>query len=219
MTIGILTAMDIEYRHLVATLGGCPSGRIGGHDVVVSTIGIGKVNAALSTQRIIDQYHPDSIISTGLAGGLDLTLRPGDLVIGRQCCYHDVWCGFGNVQGQVQGLPARFDADAGLLEAAHRVVTATTVHEGLIVTGDQFIDQAGKAAAIRQLMPDALACEMESTAIAQTCYLNHIPFLAARLISDTPGSTDNHARQWETFLSQMSDQSFQWVKCLVEEIG
>lgn len=218
MTIGILTAMDIEYRHLVAILGGSPFGRHGNHEVVVAMSGIGKVNAALTAQRLIDEHHPDCIISTGLAGGLDLSLHSGDLVIGNQCGYHDVWCSMGNEWGQIQGLPVRFDADTHLLECARRVPTTATVREGLIATGDQFIDTVEGVATIRRHLPDALACEMESTAIAQTCYLRHMPFLAVRLISDTPGATDDHARQWDTFLKQMSEQSFQWVKNFLETL-
>ena len=218
MKIALITAMDIEYRHLVAMLGGQPAGRHGDHEVVASMSGIGKVNAALTAQRLILEQHPDCIVSTGLAGGLDHSLRPGDLVIGSQCAYHDVWCSMGNEWGQVQGLPTRFDADAQLLAAARQVSTTSTVREGLIVTGDQFVDTADGVAAIRQHVPDALACEMESTAIAQTCHLHQVPFLAVRLISDTPGATADHARQWETFLSEMSDQSFVWVKAFLEKV-
>lgn len=218
MRIALITAMDIEYRHLVAMLGGQPEGRHGDHEVTVTMSGIGKVNAALTAQRIITERHPDCIVSTGLAGGLDLSLRPGDLVIGSQCGYHDVWCSMGNEWGQVQGLPVRFDADQHLLGYARQVETTATVREGLIATGDQFVDTVDGVAAIRQHIPDALACEMESTAIAQTCYLHKVPFLAVRLISDTPGATDDHARQWETFLSEMSDQSFLWVKGFLEKV-
>ena len=218
MKIALITAMDIEYRHLVAMLGGQPIGSHGDHEVMASMSGIGKVNAALTVQRIIIENHPDCIISTGLAGGLDLSLHPGDLVIGTQCAYHDVWCSMGNEWGQVQGLPARYSADARLLDCARSVTTTATVREGLIVTGDQFIDTADGVDAIRKRMPEALACEMESTAIAQTCHLHNVPFLAVRLISDTPGATDNHARQWEQFLSEMSDQSFLWIKSFLEKL-
>lgn len=218
MKIVLITAMDIEYHHLLAMLGGQPVGHHGNHDVTVAMSGIGKVNAALTAQRLINECHPDCIVSTGLAGGVNDTLHSGDLVVGTQCAYHDVWCSMGNQWGQVQGLPVRFDADAALLDAARCVQTTSIVHEGLIVTGDQFIDTVEGVTAIRQRTPDALACEMESTAIAQTCYLHHVPFLAVRLISDTPGSTDNHARQWEQFLSEMSEQSFQWVEKFLMQI-
>ena len=218
MKIALITAMDIEYRHLVAMLGGQPVGRHGDHEVVAAMSGIGKVNAALTAQRLINENRPDCIVSTGLAGGLDRSLQPGDLVIGNQCAYHDVWCSMGNEWGQVQGLPTRFNADTQLLACALQVETTATVREGLIATGDQFVDTAEGVDAIRKHVPDALACEMESTAIAQTCYLNQVPFLAVRLISDTPGATSDHARQWETFLNEMSDQSFIWVKGFLEKV-
>lgn len=220
MKIALITAMDIEYRHLVAMLGGDAVGRHGNHEVVAAMSGIGKVNAALTVQRLIAEQKPDCVVSTGLAGGLSLTLQPGDMVVGSQCAYHDVWCGIGNVWGQVQGLPARFDADTRLLECARKVEHCGEGRcvEGLIVTGDQFIDHAEGVTAILQRMPDALACEMESTAIAQTCHLLQTPFLAVRLVSDTPGVTADHARQWEEILQAMSNRSFQWIKAFLEKV-
>lgn len=221
MKIALITAMDIEYRHLVAMLGGAPTGRHGNHEVVAAMSGIGKVNAALTVQRLIVEQKPDCVVSTGLAGGLSSELQPGDMVVGSQCAYHDVWCSMGNVWGQVQGLPARFEADARLLACARQVAEhygEGRCREGLIATGDQFVDHAEGVAEILRHMPDALACEMESTAIAQTCYLLKTPFLAVRLVSDTPGATSDHALQWETFLQTMSDRSFQWIKAFLNEL-
>ena len=215
MRIAFVTAMDIEYRHLVAMLGG-DTGHHGNHDVVVCQSGIGKVNAALTVQQLIATHHPDAVVSTGLAGGLAAQLKPGDMVVASATAYHDVWCGMGNVWGQVQGLPARFEGDSRLLDMCRRVESATHVVEGLIVTGDQFIQDPAAREAILQKQPDALACDMESAAIAQTCHLLKTPFLSMRLISDTPG-TDGHQVQWETFLSNMSEQSFTWIKAFLEK--
>ncbi len=201
-------------------LGGNSQGRINGNEVVLWQCGIGKVNAAIGTMRLIAQHHPDCIISTGLAGGIDNCLHVMDVVIGSQTAYHDVWCGEGNELGQVQGLPTRFDADKQLLQcaqAASELGKYPTV-TGLICTGDQFITNKASLAEIKSHFPDALACEMESAAIAHTCYLQQVPFLSIRVVSDTPGNTDNHQQQWADFLATMSDQSFHFVKNFLEQL-
>ncbi len=220
MKIGIIIAMDIEYRKMCEVLGGNSQGRINGNEVVLWQCGIGKVNAAIGTMRLIAQHHPDCIISTGLAGGIDNCLHVMDVVIGSQTAYHDVWCGEGNELGQVQGLPTRFDADKQLLQcaqAASELGKYPTV-TGLICTGDQFITNKASLAEIKSHFPDALACEMESAAIAHTCYLQQVPFLSIRVVSDTPGNTDNHQQQWTDFLATMSDQSFHFVKSFLEQL-
>ncbi len=220
MKIGIIIAMDIEYRKMCEVLGGNSQGRINGNEVVLWQCGIGKVNAAIGTMRLIAQHHPDCIISTGLAGGIDNCLHVMDVVIGSQTAYHDVWCGEGNELGQVQGLPTRFDADKQLLQcaqAASELGKYPTV-TGLICTGDQFITNKASLAEIKSHFPDALACEMESAAIAHTCYLQQVPFLSIRVVSDTPGNTDNHQQQWTDFLASMSDQSFHFVKNFLEQL-
>ncbi len=213
MKIGIIIAMDIEYRKMLEVLGGKPEGRIGENDIVLWQCGIGKVNAAVGTLRLIQQHHPDCILSTGLAGGIDVGLQVMDVVVGAQTAYHDVYCGEGNEPGQVQGLPARFDAHPALLSVARAVGQGSElcVREGLMCTGDQFITDRSRQAAIKEMFPDGLACEMESAAIAHTCYLMKMPFLSIRVISDTPGNTDNHQQQWADFLNSMTDRSFQFI--------
>ncbi|MCQ2274258.1 MAG: 5'-methylthioadenosine/adenosylhomocysteine nucleosidase [Bacteroidales bacterium] len=213
MKIGIIIAMDIEYRKMLDVLGGKPEGRIGQNDVVLWQCGIGKVNAAIGTMNLIQQHHPDCIISTGLAGGIDECLHVMDVVVGAQTCYHDVWCGEGNEKGQVQGLPVRFDGDGTLLHIAKNVGATTDMNvlAGLICTGDQFITDKVQQQHIKATFTDALACEMESAAIAHTCHLQRVPFLSIRIISDTPGNTDNHQMQWSEFLASMSNHSFRFV--------
>ena len=220
MKIGIIIAMDIEYRNMCEALGGKSQGRVNGNEVVLWQCGIGKVNAAVGTMLLIEQHHPDCIISTGLAGGIDNRLQVMDVVIGSQTAYHDVWCGEGNELGQVQGLPTRFDADSRLLSCA-QAASETGGHRtvcGLICTGDQFITDKQSLAEIKAHFPDALACEMESAAIAHTCYLQQVPFLSIRVVSDTPGNTDNHQQQWADFLATMSDKSFRYVKSFLEQL-
>lgn len=212
MKIGIIIAMDIEYRKLCEALGGKSEGMLAGNEVVLWQCGIGKVNAAVGTLRLIREHHPDVILSTGLAGGIDKCLSVMDVVVGSQAVYHDVWCGMGNEYGQVQGLPARFDADARLLKVARATADGPYVKEGLLCTGDQFITDKEALSVIKSKFPEGLACEMESAAIAHTCYMMQIPFMSIRVISDTPGNTDNHQMQWDEFLASMSDRSFQFVR-------
>ena len=220
MKIGVIIAMDIEYRKMCDALGGRPQGIINGNEVVLWQCGIGKVNAAIGTINLITQHNPDCIISTGLAGGIDPSLEVTDVVVGSQTAYHDVWCGEGNEWGQVQGLPARFDADPKMLQCAKKVAESSKqrVLSGLICTGDQFISDKATQAEIKTRFPEALACEMESAAIAHTCLLRHVPFLSVRVVSDTPGNTDDHQQQWSDFLTFMSEKSFHFVKSFLEQL-
>lgn len=214
--------MDIEYRQMQAALGG-NSGRLGANDIILWQCGIGKVNAAVGTMRLVQEHHPDVIISTGLAGGIDPTMQVMDVLAATQCVYHDVDCGtgLGCELGQVQGLPARYDTDTHLIDAAERVgrTFGGRLMTGLICTGDQFITDRKALDTIKGHFTDGLACDMESAAIAQTCHLlGNIPFLSLRVISDTPGRTDNHQQQWDQFLASMCDESFRFVKEYLETL-
>ncbi len=219
MKIGVIIAMDIEYRQMHDALGG-DTGRLGNNEIVLWQCGIGKVNAAVGTMRLIQEHHPDAIISTGLAGGIDPQMKIMDVLAATQAVYHDVDCGsgLGCTRGQVQGLPERFDVDKHLLDTAIAVPReeGERLMTGLICTGDQFITDREALNNIKRHFPDGLACDMESAAIAQTCYLLGIPFMSLRVISDTPGNTDNHQQQWEDFLASMCDRSFRFVKKYLE---
>jgi adenosylhomocysteine nucleosidase len=226
MKIGVIIAMDIEYRQMREAIGG-DSGRLGNNEIVLWQCGIGKVNAAVGTMRLVAAHHPDAIVSTGLAGGIDPLMRVMDVLAATQCVYHDVDCGtgLGCARGQVQGLPERFDADSRLLDHAVEVsrlsvtdAAPTAFRTGLICTGDQFITDRERQNDIKRHFPDGLACDMESAAIAHTCYLLNVPFLSLRVISDTPGNTDNHQQQWDQFLASMCDTSFNFVKKYLETI-
>lgn len=224
MKAGVIIAMDIEYRQMHDAIGG-DSGRIGNNDIVLLRCGVGKVNAAVGTMQLIEQHHPDAIISTGLAGGIDTQMKVGDILAATQALYHDVDCGLitadGTCQlGQVQGLPARYDADKHLLDTALTVPLGEgeRLMTGLICTGDQFITDRERQNTIKRNFIDGLACDMESAAIAQTCYLMKVPFLSLRVISDTPGRTDDHQQQWGDFLASMCDSSFRFVKKYLELI-
>ena len=220
MKIALIMAMDIEYRKMCDVLGGEPQGTFGGNEVVLWQCGVGKVNAVIGTMDIIQQHRPDCIVSTGLAGGIDDSLNVMDIVVGSRMVYHDVDCGDNWERGQIMGMPTYYDADPQLLKVAMELdgVGGMHVRSGLMCTGDQFITSREGQAAIKRNFPEGLACEMESTAIAHTCHLKGIPFLAIRVISDTPGNTDNHQQQWDTFLASMGEHSFLFVKRFLERL-
>ncbi|MCD8317539.1 MAG: 5'-methylthioadenosine/S-adenosylhomocysteine nucleosidase, partial [Paraprevotella sp.] len=128
-----------------------------------------------------------------------------------------VWCGMGNVYGQVQELPPRLACDKRLVRAASSLESATPVHVGLICTGDKFITACAGLDAIKSDFSDGLAVDMESAAIAQVCYLYHVPFISFRIISDTPGA-DDHWQQYESFWDTMADRSFGVVCRFLESL-
>ena len=205
--------MDKELRQLQELFSGS--------DVLVRKCGIGKVNAALGAQQMINEYHPDCIISSGCAGGNGDDIHVQDVVVSTELCYHDVYCGTAidntTQYGQVQGLPARYQADAELLSKASALNCGVAVHQGLIVTGDWFVDSKEKMRSIIDLFPEAKAVDMESAAIAQTCYINKVPFISFRVISDIP-LRDTNASQYHDFWDTIAQNSFQTTRTFVESL-
>lgn len=188
------------------------TGRIGASTVTVSQCGIGKVNAAIGALTLIDSFRPDAVINTGIAGGTGAT-NILDVVIGKEVGYYDVWCGPGCEQGQVQGLPSEFP---GAMEvfATGRVADEPHVHIGLIASGDRFISTVDDLNYVLRVRPTAIAVDMESGAIAQVCYLRKVPFLAIRVVSDTPG-VENHLEQYTDFWSAAPKSTFSILRKLI----
>ena len=197
--------MDSEHDRLAAMM---RDGRIGRHDVTLVRTGIGKANAAMAAAELFSgdgAARFDCAASTGCAGGLAPELAPGDTVAASEIAYHDVWCGAPNAWGQVQGFPARFPCDPRLVAAARSLPEIKRV--GLFASGDRFLETKSDARAVSDRLPDAIAADMESAALAQACFKYGVPFLALRVVSDTPDS-DHHAWQYETFWREMADTSF-----------
>lgn len=216
MKIGIIVAMDKELRQLQEVFKDS--------DVLVQKCGIGKVNAALGAQKMINEFHPDCIISSGCAGGNGDDINVQDIIVSSELCYHDVYCGTAidnsTQYGQVQGLPARYQVDPYLLDKARQlsvVNSQLTIHSGLIVTGDWFVDSREKMREIVGHFPDAKAVDMESCAIAQTCYINNVPFISFRVVSDIP-LRDTDASQYHNFWDTVAENSFQTTKTFVESL-
>ena len=184
--------------------------------VILQKSGIGKVNAAIQTVEMIHEYKPDVIISSGCAGGNGDDINVQDVVVSTQLAYHDVYCGEAighSVYGQVQGLPARFEADAHLL----RVAQQTGAKPGLIVTGDWFVDSKDKMREIIGHFPDAKAVDMESAAIAHACYIYKVPFISFRVISDIP-LRDTDASQYHDFWNTIAQNSFHVTRTFIESL-
>jgi len=214
MKIGIIVAMDKELQQLqhLFTDG----------NVVVEKCGIGKVNAALGVAEMIRRHRPDVIVSSGCAGGNGDDIHVQDVVVGAEVSYHDVYCGTSidqtTVYGQVQGMPARYKADGQLLAKACRVkCEGFSVHPGLIVTGDWFVDSKDKMRDIISHFPEAKAVDMESAAIAQTCYKYGVPFISFRVVSDIP-LRDTDASMYHDFWNTIAENSFQVTKTFVESL-
>ena len=197
--IGIIGAMELEVSALKGQLKGAKvlkkagmefcEGRIGGVDVVVVRCGIGKVNAALCTQILCDDFAVSHIINTGVAGSLNNDLNIGDILISKDAVHHDVDVRVFNYPiGEVPQLGVReFPADAHLIEAAENSIKETqpdlNFRVGRVASGDQFISSSEvKDNIIKNF--DADCCEMEGASIAHGAYLNGVPFVIIRAISD-----------------------------------
>ena len=203
--IGIIGAMDeevaalkesMENKEVVEKAGMCfVKGRLCGKDVVVVRSGIGKVNAAVCTQILADCFQVSEVINTGIAGSLDAKIDIGDIVLSTDVLHHDMDAtGFGYPLGQVPRMDTlSFEASAAMREKAKRACGKVNpdihVFEGRVVSGDQFVSSQEKKDWIYQNF-HGCCTEMEGAAIAHTAYLNGIPFLIVRAISD---KADNSA--------------------------
>ncbi|MBS6193980.1 MAG: 5'-methylthioadenosine/adenosylhomocysteine nucleosidase [Clostridiales bacterium] len=203
--IGIIGAMEIEVEALKAQMENVTltkkasmefhHGILNGKEAVVVRSGIGKVNAAVCTQILADDFQVDAVINTGIAGSLKNEINIGDIVVSTDTLQHDVDAEeFGYPKGQIPQMEVfSFAADAGLRETAVRICREVNpdiaVFEGRIVSGDQFVaDAKVKEKLIREF--SGFCTEMEGAAIAQAAYLNQIPFVILRAISD---KADNSA--------------------------
>ena len=223
MKIGIIVAMDKELALLLPLLEN-PSaisinnftfhtGTIAGKEVVVCTCGIGKVNAAVGTLTMIENFHPALIINSGVAGGTGAGNPRAeilDVVLADRIGFHDVWCGPDTKRGQAAGCPEFFECPL-----AAEIRSALGVKEGLLASGDIFVDDPADLRRILSLYPDAMAVDMESGAIAQVCFLKCVPFVCLRVVSDTPGEGGN-AAAYENFWTDAPERTFESVRRLLQ---
>lgn len=197
--LGIIGAMDVEVAKIKEEMADVKiyqaagmdfyEGSLRGTPAVVVRSGIGKVNAAVCSQILADRFSVTAIINTGIAGSLRPEINIGDIVLSRDAVQHDMDAGgFGYKPGQIPQMDVfSFQADQKLLELARtsneKVNPDSCAYEGRVVSGDQFISDKNKKAWLKETF-GASCTEMEGAAIAQTAYLNKIPYLLIRAISD-----------------------------------
>ncbi|WP_461224188.1 5'-methylthioadenosine/adenosylhomocysteine nucleosidase [Lacticaseibacillus suihuaensis] len=230
MKLGVICAMEEEIRTLRAQLNNEQAqqfasqqyyqGTIEGIEVVMVECGIGKVQSAMTTAVLINQYHPDVVINTGSAGGIGAGLHIGDVVIANAVAYHDVdSTAFGYLPGQLPNQPQKFATDANLVAAIAKAAetVALTTHVGLIVSGDQFINSTASIKRIHGIYPDALASEMEGAAIGQVATQFHVPFVVIRAMSD--GGNEEASVNFDDFIIEAGKQSAAMLLAYIHQLA
>lgn len=226
--IGIISAMELEQKALTELLTDRKeekhagvmyySGKLEGVDVVICTCGVGKVNAAMHTQILIDRYHPDTIIQNGVAGSLSPDVKYFDIVIGSELVYHDMQTFVLESFGPLEKV---YYADKKLVELAQNAIETVSednmsrVHVGRIATGDLFVSERAMKEDIAT-RTNALCTEMEGCAVAHTAFLNEIPFIVLRSISDM--ADDSAEVDFEEFQTKAAARAVDIVLALIRII-
>ena len=227
--LGIIGAMDVEVKELremmqdpqAQTVAGMTfyQGTIKGKEVVVVRSGIGKVNAGLCSQILVDRYHVDGIINTGIAGSLRNEINIGDIVLSTTAVQHDMDAsGFGYAVGEIPQMGIKeFPADEKLRalaeECSKKANPDIQVFCGRVASGDQFISSKEKKNWISANF-DAFCTEMEGAAIAQAAYLNNIPYLVVRAISDKADDSAN--MDYSEFEAKAVENSVRLMAAMLE---
>ncbi len=198
MIIGIIGAMEEEVKQLTLLMEIEKKvtkanmiffkGKLYNKNVVVVTSGIGKVNAAVCTQLLIDNFNVDKVINVGIAGGLHKDIFPTDIIVATNVVQHDVdVTHFGYPLGEIPRMDTlEFKCDSSLIELANmscETIKNIKYYTGRVVSGDQFISDSEKLESLYNTF-NAYCCEMEGASIGQVCFLNNIPFIIIRSISD-----------------------------------
>lgn len=228
--LGIIGAMEIEVNRIkeqmedvsVTDKAGMSffEGKWNGNDVVVVRSGIGKVNAAVCAQILADTFHADAIINTGIAGSLKNEINIGDIVLSTDAIQHDMDAqGFGYAPGVIPQMEVSdFQADEKLIELAKKccaeICPDIQVFTGRVVSGDQFISDKKKKEWLSSQF-EGLCAEMEGAAIAQAAYLNHVPFLIIRAISDK--ADDSATMDYPEFEAMAAENSVKLLADIVRQ--
>lgn len=226
--LGIIGAMDEEVAKLKEMLQNLQivtrqkmkfySGQIENTDVVVVKCGVGKVNAAMCTQTLIDVFDVDAVINTGIAGSLDADIDIGDIVIATDTVEHDMdVAALGYEPGVIPDMDTSvFKTDSRLFDMAMDAVKAAgigvKVFSGRVVSGDQFISGRDKKNSLYSMFGGRCA-EMEGAAIGHVAVMNEVPYLVVRAISDK--ADDSAELDYPTFAARAIDNS---VKMMTEII-
>ena len=196
------------------TLAGCPA--------VVVRSGVGKVNAAMCAQILVDDFGADRIINTGIAGSLRAEINIGDIVISADTLQHDMDAtGFGYPVGVIPQMDCSvFQADEMLIRLAQECCATVnpeiSTFVGRVVSGDQFISDKAK----KQWLIETFAgfcTEMEGAAIAQAAYRNQVPFLIIRAISDK--ADDSATMDYPEFEAKAADHCVNLMMAMAERLA
>lgn len=228
--VGVIGAMKEEVEILKQWMDISKTESIAHTDVYVGTLdsypivlvesGIGKVNATLITSLLIERYSVELIVNSGVAGALSNKLDVTDMVVSTSVVHHDVDAmEFGYLFGQVPGMPASYEADKKLVDAAIKALDSNQAvkgFSGLITSGDSFIADSNQKSSILSNFSDALAVDMESASIAQTCHQFNVPFIIIRSISDKADQAADMT--YDEFLKKACINSSEAVKLLLHEL-
>lgn len=226
MIIGIIAAMEPEINFTISALEDKKEhlisnitfyeGTIGNHKVIVSLSGIGKVNSAINTTLLINNFKPDVIINSGIAGG-SKELSTFDFVIADKLTYSDFDCQVFNYEfGQVPQMPLYYFSDSNLKEKLEAYLTSKNISfkNSIVLTADSFRLSASE---IKNNVSTSFATEMEGTSIAQTCYKLNTPFLSFRIISDILDS-ENHIEEYNEFEKKSAQLSSEVIVNFIQTL-
>ena len=195
-------------------------GKINNKQVVLAEAGVGKVNAARTTQILIDKFDIDAVINVGSAGASNDELNIGDIVIGKKLVQHDFdITAFGHPKGYISNAGEYFNSNKQLIEQMENAIqnledSDFKILVGTIASGDIFCTETKMKEKIRNKF-EADAIEMEGAAIAQVCKLDNIPFVVIRGISDTPNG--NNEITFEQYLQKASQRCAQIIEKFLKE--
>lgn len=190
-------------------------GEIQGKKCVVVKCGVGKVNAARTTQMMIDNFALEYIVNLGSAGAINNNLKIGDVVIGKHVVQHDFdITAFGHSKGYITGVGNQVVCDRDLVDEFENVIKSLPermyqIKIGVVATGDIFCTEIAMKNKIRAKF-NADIVDMECGAIAQVCYLSNMPFMVVRSISDTPNG--DNATTFDENLKLASKRSANLMK-------
>ncbi len=209
--------LEKEYKIFELTF---YEGTINGVECVLVQSGVGKVNAARTTQILIDNIKVDYIFNIGVAGGVDESLCVGDIVLGEKLVQHDFdITAFNHEKGYIPSVGVYVDTDTYLLTLADSVLKSiedVNFKRGVIASGDIFCTELKMSQKINSKF-NALCVEMEGASIAQVCYLSHVPFLIIRSISDVPNN--DNVVTYEEFLNSSCKVVARAMNELLKRLG
>ncbi len=228
-TVALICAMDKEIERIISDFRAvCISekekiyeAQVGENRVIATVCGIGKVNSAMNTQKIIERYSPDVVINCGVAGGLDKSLSVLDVVVVKEAQYHD-FSPLSLLEEDPNIATSVFKCDEYLVRLAENVCfelkgqgKISNYTTGKVVSGDCFVESDELSRHLREDL-NASCVEMEGASIAQVCIVNGVKFLIIRAISDF---ADNSAEMsYDTFSNIAAKQAVEVLSLLVSEI-